>query len=217
MHCLQFQERLQALLDSRQDPADDQAIRQHMANCPECEALAIAYTAVARVPAPAADEPTIDGLADRVMADLNKPVAQTTSAANSARTPWLQWAVALAACVLVAVGVLRQSEDVATPPGQPAADRMAVDAGASTIATPAVDMPGSEMFYRTGQGLASFSLVGMQTQGSQAVETEASSDGQLFRRALDTFRSIWPGESEVGPATQGETGYLEPPTYALVS
>ena len=34
---------------------------------------------------------------------------------------------------------------------------------------------------------------------------------------LDTLRVIWPGTTEGGSGTQGETGFLEPPTYAMVS
>lgn len=217
MNCLQFQERLQALLDNRQDIADDQAIRQHMAACPDCEALATAYTAVTRVPLRIVAGQPLAGLADRVTAELNQPVAHTAPAARSRYVRWAQWAVAVAACLLLAVGLIRQNDQASPALSQPGADQVAGEMPTTPIGMPAASMPGSEMFYRTGQGLASFSLGGMQSQGSQTAEAEASSDSQLFRRALDTLRILWPGEGDGSPSTQGETGYLPPPTYAMVS
>lgn len=217
MNCLQFQERLQALLDSRQDIADDQAVRQHMAGCPDCEALATAYTAVVRVPLRSADEQPIEGLADRVVAELNSPATHRPAASGPRYVVWLQMAAALAACVLVAVGIYRQEEQAAPSGSSPGSHQVATEHATAPIATPAVDLPGREMFFRTGQGLASFSIGGAPSSASQSPETGATSDGQFFYRTLNQLRRYLPAEGDSGSATQGETGFLEPPTYALVS
>ncbi len=79
------------------------------------------------------------------------------------------------------------------------------------------EVAGSQMWYRTGKNLATMSLASLRWQRTAASDSEPTSDDQLLDRALNTFRTLWPGESETTTPTRGETGQFEPGSGLLVA
>jgi hypothetical protein len=218
MHCQQFESRLQALLDSRQDidsPLFDDGgeVCRHIEVCPDCQVLASAYAAMAGARLPVSNS-SIDGLADRVLVEVNTPVAQITKPRVASTPTWTRVAIALAASVLVAVSLVRLREATTSAPpytSAPNTDSLAVE---STNVRKSI--PGGDVCYRVGQGLASISLVGMRSSSTQS-ETQPKSNENQRTPLFDTFRTWFPGGSETSSPAQGETGWINQLDVTLVA
>jgi anti-sigma factor RsiW len=213
MHCQQFESRLQALLDSRQDIDTDHEVCRHIEVCPDCQVLASAYAAMAGARLPLRTD-TVDGLADRVLAELNTPVAQIAKPRMASTPTWTRVAIALAASVLVVVSLVRLRE--ATSPAPPYTSAPNTGSLAGDPASTRQSIPGGEVFYRTGQGLASISLVGMRSSSTQT-ETQPKSNENQRTPLFDTFRTWWPAGSESSTPAQGETGWINQLDVTLVA
>lgn len=226
MQCRQTERRLHDLLDSRQDIDTDPALREHLEWCRPCATLATAYDLLARAPAHRNAREPMNGLATRVIAQVAapSPVAR--------RTTWRSWtALAVAASLLIAVGLAmgdRESGQPATPTATTLTERpiaapqaetktMVVEATAVKPAATQPTVPGRDMWYRTGQGLASISLAGLRSQRTTTAETESPNDAQLLDRAFDTLRTMWPREGESQNPARGETGWRTPGENVLAA
>lgn len=213
MHCQQFESRLQALLDSRNDIDTDQAVCRHMEGCPDCRALAGAYSALAGARLPMRSD-LIDGLADRVLNELNTPVAELAKPRVATTPAWTRVAIALAASVLVVVSVVRLRE--ATAPVAPLTHSPTPGTLAGDPRATMKSIPVGDVFYRTGQGLASISLPAMRSNSTQT-ETPTENDQRQSSPLFDTFRNWFPAGSESSSPAQGETGWIHQLDVTLVA
>jgi hypothetical protein len=220
MQCRQIEQRLQELLDSREAIDSDDEVREHLELCGECAVLAAAYDAVARSPAPCQADAPHAGLAARVVAEA------IGSSRTQSPTTWLTWgAAAIAACLLVALGLNLDDGDRSAPAKVDAPVAVSENSppeavAANTSENPhrpeAILVPGHDMWYRTGQGLASISLVGLRSQRTASSDSETTSNDPLLDRAFDTLRTLWPSEGATGSPTRGETGSYDPNAHVLV-
>ncbi len=213
MHCIQCEQRLHELLDSRRDIDSDEELRDHLVDCSECAALAAAYEAMARVPIKTAASA---GLADRVLVEINLP-------SPNRAISWRAWTgLAMAASLLLAVGIALKNDN---PPVPDDVDPVVATDQQPTIeaianVTPADsnrEVPGRDMWYLTGQRVASISLVNLLAQRTDASEAETQSDDQLIDRALNSIRTLWPLESDSITPGEGETGWRTPASAILVA
>jgi hypothetical protein len=203
MQCQQTEPRLQELLDSRCEIDSDPALAAHCEVCPDCAALAAAYDVLGRESVSSPSNLPLDGLADRVVADV---VMNERAKPQAAKWPtWATWAVA--ASLLVAAGLAIRNAGL--PNGDEIAPVIANDDEDAADSPMVHNVPGQEMWYRTGQGLASISLTSLRTRDVSAIDAESASDGQLFQRAYDAVRQMWPPQGE-NPAPNGETGWFYP-------
>lgn len=180
----------------------------------------------------------IAGLADRVMAELQTPSANVRpkrragaeSLAKHGGTKhssirWKQTVAVLAASLLVAVGIgLQQGTNNGADVQQPsttnsglATGGLATDNATLVAPTPAVNVPGQDILYRAGQGLASISLVGMRSRSARATEPEPTGNEQGSPPAWEIFRTLLPREGETPSPTQGETGFFVPSSGVLLA
>src|SRR5207244_7517560 len=103
MHCREFEQRLQSLLDERKAPERDPRLRDHAARCERCRQLfadqAVLLTGLSRRAAP---QPRPD-FARRAVLTATAP----TQRRHQARRAWLAGATALAsaAAMLLAVSL----------------------------------------------------------------------------------------------------------------
>jgi hypothetical protein len=103
MHCREFEDRLQAILDDRRTPQRDPRLREHAARCEGCRQLLTDQAALAAAfSLRQAPQPRGDFARRVVLAATAAPVRR-----NSARNTWLAIGTALAsaAAVLVAVSL----------------------------------------------------------------------------------------------------------------
>lgn len=220
MHCRQTEQRLHALLDSRQDIDHDDQLRAHLETCDRCATLAAAYVAAVRRPTTPVDTPIIN-LADRVIAKV------MTASPPRRNGHWRVWGtLALAASLLVAVGVALYRHDQPAPPptAPPVVASQDLPAPGSLVAVDpaAVDdavreIAGREVWYRTGLSVASISLEGLRWQRATTSESDTPSDQQLLDRAMNTFRTLWPGEGESTTPNQNKTGWQGPTDHVLIA
>ncbi|QDU54597.1 hypothetical protein [Aeoliella mucimassa] len=226
MRCDQAELRLQTLLDNRQQVEDDTALTEHLASCGECATLASAYQALAAdrcEPLPSSNI----SLADRVMSEIAADPQPTKTIVREPYAPhqhtsvsWYRWAsLAIAASVMVAILFNQDpSTTPVAPPNNPSAVPMIADAVPHT-SYPVEQAPGREVWFRTGQGLASISLVGLSNRNMTTPETEAPSDSQMFRWPLPNSlpeMDFLPSPSD-SATPKGETGLLfRNVTYGVV-
>ena len=72
------------------------------------------------------------------------------------------------------------------------------------------------MWFRTGQGVATMSLATLRSQEAGALDSEHANQNQLFQRAFDTLRQIWPTQASPSSPSD-ETGWqFDPMTFAIV-
>jgi anti-sigma factor RsiW len=115
MNCTDWQNRLDAYVDAELPPSDMAAFRAHAANCAACAASALAITESKLAVRRAGNRYTASSkLRSRVLA-LAKSEAQPAHAEPERRTTglghlisgmWPRWALAAAAVLLIAVGLL---------------------------------------------------------------------------------------------------------------
>ncbi len=121
MHCQQFEQRINDLLDERSSPARDPAVREHARHCGRCADLLRAYRSMVAglrdLPAPELE----NDLSDLVVAKLSRPQPQMAELVPESPAPtiraqesrskrlmaWLRPLATLAAGVLIVVGVYR--------------------------------------------------------------------------------------------------------------
>jgi hypothetical protein len=106
MHCTDFHHRLDALLDARRDPAADQALTAHAANCDRCNQVLSGHVAllqgVSAMPTPQLDP----AFAQRVVTAAALAAPQYASPRFRWRTgPLIVAVLASAAAMLVAVSM----------------------------------------------------------------------------------------------------------------
>lgn len=218
MRCRQIEQRLHELLDSRLDIDSDEELQNHLDECSECATLAAAYDTLARARNPHAAPQPVASLAPRVVAEV--------CAASPARSQatWRAWTLlAVAACLLLAVGVALRNNESTSPTGTNPA--LAIDDQPSIDSLLAGELPvvadrevaGREIWYRAGLNLASISLASLRSPGSATSYTDTPSDEQLLHRALNTIRTLWPQEVETSAPGNGETGWNCSPGAVLVA
>jgi hypothetical protein len=114
MHCVQFELRLNRLLDDRRDPESDLELVEHSRECPVCAELLFAHETLLRgVEARQLDEPVAGrDLAVRVAAEV---------ARGSRETAWRRWSWSLAtiaAALLLALAMWHRLGGL-NDPGRP--------------------------------------------------------------------------------------------------
>ncbi len=100
MHCVEFEMRLNDLLDERAALGDDSLLESHAAECPQCADLLGAHVALLDGVEALASLPPQPDLAVRVAAEL-------APAASRRPRSWLWALTATAAALLVSLGVWR--------------------------------------------------------------------------------------------------------------
>ena len=243
MRCQQSEALLQKLLDERcdiysgdwsnsQGPNSDwtdSGLFAHLEECDACAELAAAYDALAHRSSAnskqlASSDERIPGLANRVLAEaLAEPSTRQPAIGTTAH--WKTWgAVALAASLLLAVGLGLRHEDpsgLVNPPlgpsaesdPSPQAEELPVLANAEspsgTQLQPARNMMGQEVWYRTGRGLASISLTNLRLRNVSMSSNGFEDQPQFFHQAVDALRQIWPPQGEA-VTPNSETGWYDP-------
>jgi hypothetical protein len=113
MHCREFEDRLQAILDDRRTPQRDPRLREHAARCESCRQLLTDQAALlAGFSRRQAPQPRADFARQVVLAATAASLRR-----NSARKTWLAIGVALAsaAAVLLAVSLALYSRQTNEP------------------------------------------------------------------------------------------------------
>lgn len=153
MQCGEFEARWHELLDERRSPESDSEIEEHLRHCPACRQLAAAQEAVLAGLAQAASPAAPDDLAERVLAELRRPVVLRFTA----RRRWL--ACAAAAVVVAVVVPWHRIVDLVTVPGeaqQPLAVQIAPSSDAPELGKLAAEaaLPYRRLVRDTGDSLA---------------------------------------------------------------
>ena len=127
MHCREFEDRLQAILDDRRTPQRDPRLRDHAARCESCRQLLTDQAALlADFSRRHAPQPRADFSRRVVLAATVAPLRR-----NSARKTWLAIGTALAsaAAVLLAVSLAMYSRPTSTAVVAQASLRRPIAAG----------------------------------------------------------------------------------------
>lgn len=226
MRCDQTELRLQTLLDNRQQVEEDAVLAEHVAKCGECATLVAAYELMAQ---PLPQAPVAGRVsADQVLDALNSPTGESlavVSRESAGRNLWKRWAgLAVAASLVIALVVSRQfqqSEPAAGTPMIDTADKSAANPGEETApVTVAVKDPpqvlGTDVWYRTGQSLASISLVNLSRYYASIEADNSNDESDSPWNFTPNFREFWPIETEPSPDSEGTGQFVRSLSYAMV-
>jgi hypothetical protein len=100
MRCVEFEMRLNELLDERLPPSSDPVLESHAVDCPQCGDLLSAHEALLDAAEGLARWPSRSDLAVRVAADLVQPRGRRLGS-------WIWALVAMAAALLISLGLWR--------------------------------------------------------------------------------------------------------------
>jgi len=100
MRCVEFEMRLNELLDERLPPESDPVLESHAVDCPQCGDLLSAHEALLDAAEGLARSPLRSDLAVRVAADLVQPTGPRLGS-------WTWGLVATAAAVMISLGLWR--------------------------------------------------------------------------------------------------------------
>jgi hypothetical protein len=213
MNCHDFDTRIQQLLDDRQSLSGDAELNSHAQHCANCEESLAAYDGLLRATQQLSRPVLSSGFAARVVAQVrSEPVELARTSETSQRQNWLAPVVAIAALLLLAVGVgtwanwnrVQRGDVATTQPDGGAGEKPATVDGVVGIAVPGrVAKSKSAPAAKTGQPGNELVLEKPQTVQPQIVDyplppvSPASGDAYYdYRSAIESLAMQLPGAVE---------------------
>lgn len=115
MNCVQFEDRLNDLLDERRDPAADSQLVEHARVCPACRAVQRSYDKLLAAVAALGCPTPSPGLVDRIQRSLEQAPQPAAPGAVGAGRSLAWFALAASILLLVALGIGRWPVGRPTP------------------------------------------------------------------------------------------------------